>query len=592
MNIIRNEKASLFRKIVIPVISMIIMLVSIFCIAASAVVLNLQNKNMQSMIEESIVGAYRNVSIQLNGIDTFMASFAINPEIDDIMNTNSSARSDIIVDYYKLYTVLQNMSLLSLKTENDKNEEINYSYNLSIIPNSDNAFNQIANSTFASLYSIDSVKNKEWYKKMISQNLNNIWWTEEISDKKYIFKASKKYSLTDGRENAILTLAYDIDNLRNILDNPIVNGVGYYNLIDENYRVISSSKYGFQTKLIGDDFISNLKGSQGDFLFNVNGVKSIVYYNTFKNGWKIIAIVPEKNVNSYTILIFGISILSGLVFILLAGAVIWVVANNVRRPISRLVTVMEKIEVEDFSDKLPTENKIYEVDELYKGYNFMTDKLNSLINDVYLKDIEKKQLQLNLLQSQINPHFLYNTLDIINSMAKLRHADDISFVVKSLANVFRYGLNRGRDVISLKNELNQIRSYLEIQKLMNKKLDYVIEADDDIFDVLVINLIIQPFIENAIIHGFRNTVEDCKIEISAYESGTELFIDIKDNGVGIKVDKYNSLLEDTNNEQLSSYGILNVHKRIKLHYGDKYGIHYINVDQGTCVRITLPVVRE
>lgn len=588
----KSQSVSLYRKIVLPVFIMIIVLVSIFCITAGTIIISLQNKNTMSMVEQSMGYAYRSISYRFNSIGAFISMVTVNKEVDRILSRNSSSYEDIVADFYVLYDTLQNISLLSLKSDIGGGDTSEFSYNISIISESDNALEQIAALTYSAtsgLYSSQSVKNREWYEKMAASRVHTIWWKEEVGGNRYIYYASRKKSTMDGRDLGIITLALNVDNLSNILGKEVTGGEGYYLLVDENMEVVYSKKHDFGVNVKALDFMQNVEGGEGVFTHKIDGANHIVMFNTLNNGWRLISVVPEKNIKGYTGSIVCIGALAGLVSILLAGFVIRKAANAVRTPISTLVDIMAKAEIEGFSGNWNYNTDIDEISKLYRGYNFLISRINELIRDVYVKDIERKQLQLNLLQSQINPHFLYNTLDIINCMAISRKAKDISLVVKSLANVFRYGLNRGREMTLLKDELKQVSSYLEIQKVMDPQLSYEVKAEEGILDASVLNLILQPFVENSIIHGFKNKAGERDIRISVCRLDGKLIIDILDNGVGIKVDKYNSLLENTGQEAAGSgYGVLNVNKRIRLYFGENYGILYMPVENGTCVRMTLP----
>nr|WP_280521485.1 histidine kinase [Paenibacillus mangrovi] len=226
--------------------------------------------------------------------------------------------------------------------------------------------------------------------------------------------------------------------------------------------------------------------------------------------------------------------------------------------------------------------------------------LRGLIEKSFAEEIERRQLQLELLNAQINPHFLYNTLDLINCRAILAGDKVTSLIVRSLANVFRYGLNRGRAWISLDNEFKQVEAYLRIQQMMQDDLVVKFHIPPDLQDVVIPHFILQPLAENAIVHGFSGRTENCRITISAHVDGNTLILRVGDNGYGCDAEERNRALREQEagagesaSVAISSsgggYGTLNVHRRIQLHCGDAYGLRYMPVIEGTCVEAILPL---
>lgn len=586
-----NDKASLYRKIVIPVFVMLISLIGVFCIVSSTIIINMQNKQTLAMVEQSMGYSHKNVATQLNSINSFLSTILLNSDIENILDQGPISTEKAVSDYFSLYKNLENMSLLSLKTDYGEEDQGQVSYITSVIVDESSPLYGITNSQFSvvpGLYSKKAVIDKAWYQQISQNDSQSVWWVEEVSGQSYIFSAKQKKSIRNGRNIGIITLAMNTDSMKNILGRKVLEDTGQFILLDSEDRVIYSDEKEFLMDLSSEEYVKRLSGREGVLIQPVNHIDQIIMYKTFQNGWKLLAMVPEKSVKRYTRTIVGIGFLAGFLSILIAGVVIRRSANRVSIPIKNLVGAMKTVEVEGFKGSLVQEVQINEIDELYKGYTHLLRKIQELIRDVYVKDIDRKQLQLHLLQSQINPHFLYNTLDIINCMALSKGARDISTVVISLATVFRFGLNKGKDFIALEDELKQVQSYLEIQKLMRSNLWIEFHVDERLAKAKVVNLIIQPLVENAIVHGFKDYEGNCRIEIGTALVDQEIVIRITDNGSGANVEWMNNLLREELKEPSNSYGVLNVHKRIRLHFGDSYGLRYIPVEYGTCVEIRLP----
>lgn len=587
----QNGKASLYRKIVIPVYAMLTFMVGIFCIVSSTIILNMQNKQTLAMLEQSMSYSYKNVATQLNSINSFLSTIILNSDIESILDQGPISTEKAVSDYFNLYKNLENMSLLSLKTDYGDENSGQVSYITSVIVDENSPLYCIANSQFSvlpGLYSKMAISNKAWYQKISKNDSQSVWWVEEMSGQNYIFLAKQKKSIHDGRNIGIVTLAMNTSNMRNFLGQKVLDNSGQFILLDSENRVIYSEEDEFLSDLSSMEYVKQLNGKDGVVIYPVNNVDQIIMYKTFESRWKLIAMVPEKSVKRYTGIILGIGFLAGLFSIMVAGIVIRKTANRVSRPVKNLINAMKNGELEGFEASIVPEAHIDEINELYKGYTHLLERIRELIQDVYIKDIEKKQIQLNLLQSQINPHFLYNTLDIINCMALSKGAKDISTVVRSLATVFRYGLNKGQDFIALEDEVKQVQSYLEIQKLMQSNLKTEFYLEESLLRVKVINLMIQPLVENAIVHGFKECASSYWIKINTEQADKEIIIRITDNGSGANVEWMNHLLSEELKEASNSYGVLNVHKRIRLHFGNSYGLHYVPVEYGTCVEIRLP----
>ncbi|MDG0810001.1 sensor histidine kinase [Cohnella rhizosphaerae] len=250
--------------------------------------------------------------------------------------------------------------------------------------------------------------------------------------------------------------------------------------------------------------------------------------------------------------------------------------------------------------------------------------LHGLIEKSFTEEIERRQLQLELLQAQINPHFLYNTLDLINCRAILSGDKETGGIVRALANMLRYGLNRGQTWISLEGEIRHVEAYLHIQRLLMDDLAVDIRVPDDLLSASMLHFCLQPLAENAIVHGFAGRTEGCRIAIEARLDGISLRLRVQDNGVGCDAEAMNRMLEERPIEEKgneaddrgaseadvtraaspakspalaspsdkdrggSGYGTLNVHRRIRLYCGEAFGLKYVQTAEGTCVEAVLP----
>ncbi len=228
----------------------------------------------------------------------------------------------------------------------------------------------------------------------------------------------------------------------------------------------------------------------------------------------------------------------------------------------------------------------------------MIAEIRKLINMVYIEQKSKREAELKILQAQIRPHFLYNTLDTIQWMAQSHNADDIVQIVSALTNLFRIGLSKGKEMLKVHEELEHVQSYMIIQKARYEdKLEYEITCEKEIKNCSVLKLILQPLVENAIYHGIKEKRGIGRITISAKKADEKLLFIISDNGAGIKPEKMAEIKDmlqgKTSKGKNPGYGIFNVNEMIRLVFGNEYGLNIISTPgKGTTVEVWHPLIER
>ena len=226
----------------------------------------------------------------------------------------------------------------------------------------------------------------------------------------------------------------------------------------------------------------------------------------------------------------------------------------------------------------------------------MIDKISELIHTVQIQEKSKRKSEIEILQSQIKPHFLYNTLDTIQWMALEHDAQDIVDLVENLTNMLRIGLNRGNEIITVGMEIKHVESYLMIQKTRYEdKLNYEIHVDDELLSYRMIKLILQPLVENAIYHGIKEKRGQGLIRIMGHRENNKIHFQVIDNGIGMTADKLeqiNDLLKrDDSQHNEIGYGIFNVNSKIRLNFGSEYGLTFHSTyGVGTLVDVWHPIL--
>ena len=271
------------------------------------------------------------------------------------------------------------------------------------------------------------------------------------------------------------------------------------------------------------------------------------------------------------------------------------VFRNFTEPIYRLLYTMEKFGTGSYKVRAK-EKGVGELKNLIKHFNVMADKLEEQMEEIRRNEQEKQRMEKKLLQSQINPHFLYNTLDSIIWMIRSEEYDGAGEMVSLLAKFFRISLSQGKDMIPLKKELEHATSYLAIQNIRFKdKFEFQVNADPNLLNYLCPKLSIQPLLENAIYHGMEGMYEDGEIEIRIYEKEGAIKIEVADNGPGMTAEKLDYIMHNKviSSKRGSGIGVRNVNERIQLIYGKNYGITIASeLDEGTVATITIPKMEE
>ncbi|NLD46737.1 MAG: histidine kinase, partial [Clostridiaceae bacterium] len=268
------------------------------------------------------------------------------------------------------------------------------------------------------------------------------------------------------------------------------------------------------------------------------------------------------------------------------------VMNKFSRRINSVMEGIKNIRSGNFSTRIPIEDEEDEISEIASSFNGMCTDMNEYIRKVYVSEIHQKNAQLNALQAQINPHFLYNTLEAIRMKALVKGAKEAGDMIYLLSNLFRSSI-KNKMIISIDEEIKHSKMYIELFNLrfMNKiKLDFIIE--DDTRNYAIIKHSIQPLIENYILHGLDMERDDNSLLIKSVKEGNDIYIYIMDNGTGISKERLDSIkvsLHNLNGRSSSSIGLSNVNERIKLLFGDKYGVSIESSEaKGTVVTLRIP----
>lgn len=332
------------------------------------------------------------------------------------------------------------------------------------------------------------------------------------------------------------------------------------------------------------------KTKESCFRLNYRGEKYLVTRTDMKTtGWTLVSMVPYKSVMAETMAISGVMILAVAITLIVTLLLLNRILTGVVKPLKKLEKYMVQVNPDNMDQRMEilTDD---EIGHLSMKFNQMMDRIRNLKEQVIEEQEDKRKYELQALQAQINPHFLYNTLSLINWKALAAGEEDISRMTLALSTFYRTALNRGRNVLQVETELSNTRAYLEIQSMLHDgDFDYEIEAQTEILQCESLNLILQPLVENAIHHGIEEKTDGRgKITVRGWKEDNCVWFMVEDNGVGMEQEVADKILT----MESKGYGVRNVDERIRLCYGEKYAMKVESVvGKGTKMTIHFPARR-
>ncbi|MBP1965227.1 cache domain-containing sensor histidine kinase [Paenibacillus aceris] len=343
--------------------------------------------------------------------------------------------------------------------------------------------------------------------------------------------------------------------------------------------------------------LSQIKGDSGKFWTGSSDQTMLVSYtrSTYSN-WKTVLIMPKKEIFSSLDRIKTTAIWTALAAFLVTAILSLLFGRSITNPILNLYKTVNHIKRGDFSVRVDIKRKD-EIGRIAMNFNAMQDELQKQIETKYVYQIKLQQMELAMLYSQINPHFLYNTLDSIKAMADYHDVEEIGQMAQSLADMFRYNTKNTDETVTLQEELVQIDAYINIQSIrFEGKIDYQLEIEDDLYNFPMLKMTLQPLVENAVFHGIERKRGKGMIHLKAWKEGDSVYIQVRDDGVGISEKRLEQILASLRQPlyqeeyKLSAasggIGVQNVYARYTIRYGEQF--HFsIESKKGVGTRVIL-----
>lgn len=445
------------------------------------------------------------------------------------------------------------------------------------------------------IFNLNTISEEKWYQWMLQNDCSSMWIMPE---NEALFSLVRIISnpIVLAEPLAVLRVDLNKERLLQILSKTSITPNSALILMDQNQLLLSSSED--QTQAFYEALATALEQVPGESWQAATLCKQQVFFKYVPlatTGWYMISVMPYED-------IFGTShelskdlLLVVCLISIIAYALAYMISNATLKRISQLTHAIKKVQKGDLHTTLVAEGKD-ELGEMMQTFNDMVGRVNLLMEEKEKAGREIKNLELKALQAQINPHFLYNSLDLINCSAIEHNIPEITSMVSALAKFYKLSLSKGKDKITIADELNHIKLYVKIQNLrFNNRITLQIEADEALLTCKIIKIILQPIVENAIIHGiFEKPVRLGTIHIKVHGGGETIHFKIQDDGIGMDEETVQKIFVGEGYlDAKHGYGIQNINERLKLSYGEAYRlVCKSQVGIGTTVAFSIPIEEE
>ncbi|RHS87640.1 sensor histidine kinase [Clostridium sp. AM42-4] len=450
------------------------------------------------------------------------------------------------------------------------------------------------------------VTKEEWFSDTLERTENlhftmpHVQYIFDNDENQYtwVITLTRAVELTRGvsTEQGILLIDITYGSLKQLLDSITMGNHGYLYMISSGGQLI----YHPQMQLIdAGQLEENIQAAvghrDGNYRESYQGrIRDVTVKSVGYTGWKLVGVTPEQDsyLNTLKTKLFMVFLVG--LFLLILMIINASISSRITVPIRELEKSVNALETGNLDAEV-YQGGSYEIRHLGRSIGDMAKQIKVLMQDIVAEHESKRKSEFDTLQSQINPHFLYNTLDIIVWMIENEQKSEAVKVVTALARFFRISLSKGKSIITVRDELEHVRNYLMIQQMRFKnKFTYTIDAAPEVLGLASLKLMLQPLVENAIYHGMEFKDGDGIIAVTAVQKEDGLWFTIQDNGLGMTEEQVESLLTEhahVSSKRGSGIGVKNVNERIRLYFGNEYGLSIESEpDEGTTIRIHLPAV--
>lgn len=400
-----------------------------------------------------------------------------------------------------------------------------------------------------------------------------------------------------GEKEGVFFIDLNYSAISGLCDQSTVGTKGYAFILDAKGNIVYHPQQQQLYNELQTENISLIMDTDEDTVLTGTGNDGKLYSisRSEKTGWTVVDCTNVKELLSKSRQAQSVYVLTAIILVIVALLFSRFMARSITLPIQKLRDSMKKVQEGDFSVSDVVVDSKNEIGSLTKSFDVMTHRIHELMEQNVHEQEEKRKSELKALQSQINPHFLYNTLDSIIWMAEGKKNEEVVLMTASLARLLRQSISNEDEVVPIANEVEYARGYLTIQKMRYKdKLEFQIEVDSSILYIPLIKLVLQPIIENAIYHGLKYKESKGLLIVKGFMKDGNAVLQVIDDGVGMDEETLAHIYDKHKvNYHSNGVGVYNVQKRLKLYYGEDYGITYTSeLGKGTTATITIPGRQE
>lgn len=540
---------------------------------------NYMGTSTMKLLTQGLVQAKNNIDYKVDLYNSFEDTLYLNNNFQSLLYSENKD----IIEKKNTQNDIINYLLYTSGSYSDLSKIVLY-VNNHTIPSDDNYISYV-----------NSIENEKWYKTVNEKDDVILWAFNELklktNEKELSLIRKLRYMPTD-KVVGVLKIDLKTDKFFNELKKAAGGENGWFDVVGNNGNLIYSSIDTSKSE-IRDGVYTKYKNkfntiTKKRLTIDLQGKRYLTLFDTIKyTGWKIIYIIPESifysDIKNFQIIVIIVFFICTSLFLLIA----WFIASKSTKKIRILSESMKQIEEGNFDTYIHSEGND-EVDNLIEGFNIMAKNLKLLIEEVFTSKIKEEELELKALQAQIKPHFLYNTLSSISWLGMEVGSTEIVKISNSLAKFYKYSLNKGNNTFKVIDEIELTKSYLSIQSIRFKnKINISYDISDKVAELNTIKLIVQPFIENSIIHGMWGDKRNININIIVKLEDNKIVWKIIDDGIGMSKEALDNILNNEDIGESSGYGITNVDKRIKISYDNSCGVRiYSRKCIGTTIIIT------
>lgn len=443
------------------------------------------------------------------------------------------------------------------------------------------------------------VKQMEWYTKAVEAQGKPVISASHTqnylkNEGKWVFSLSAAI-MEENKILGIVLIDMSYKNLTDMCNDIQLGEKGYVYIVGQGQEMIYHPKQQLiYSGILQEDLARVMQQEEGSFTEVLEDKRLVTVHSLEQVGWQVVGVsyIGELLVSKQEIII-PLIILT-LLALVVAFLISKRIASQTAKPIRELTEHMQEIELGKLGVEIDTQSDTEEIQCLTASFKEMVYKIEGLIEQVEDNQKKLRKSELKVLQSQINPHFLYNSLDTIIWLGEREECEKVIQMTAALARYFRLSLSKGKEVITIYEEVEHVKHYLQIQKIRYaSKLTYTIEVSPDIFDEMIVKIVLQPLVENALYHGIKDLEEGGYIRVLGFREGNNIILEVYDNGKGMSHEQIKNILKAPSSTSITKGGVAikNVHERIQVYFGQDYGLSYESeYGKWTKVRITIPAI--